>query len=308
MATQENFEINIRTIKEKLPESSQIDMGEDFCLMDISYNERLENFAYPCRLDGNVMLFCIRGTIRLSVNLNDYEVKEGELIICMAGDIVKVLRPDVSGFEEWHFIMLVMSQGFASDLRIDFKRILNEGFIPLSTPVIKIDENAREILQDHLRLIEKVASTKGELYRDSIRSLVSSIVSVLASQWFAEVGNLKAMKRTDANTRSNHKRLIFEQFIQLVSENYLQLRQVAFYSDKLCLSSKYLSKLVKEVSGKPAPEWIDSYVMLEAKHLLKYSHMPIKEIVYRLNFPNQTVFYKYFKAHTGMTPTDYRNS
>lgn len=119
---------------------------------------------------------------------------------------------------------------------------------------------------------------------------------------------MKARKRVGSNSRSNHKRLIFEQFIQLVSENYLHQRQVAFYSDKLCLSPKYLSKLVKEVSGKPAPEWIDSYVMLEAKHLLKYSHMPIKEIVYRLNFPNQTVFYKYFKAHTGMTPTDYRNS
>ena len=83
---------------------------------------------------------------------------------------------------------------------------------------------------------------------------------------------------------------------------------MAFYADKLCLSPKYLSKLIKEVSGKPAPEWIDSYVMLEAKHLLKYSNLPIKEIVYRLNFSNQTVFYKYFKAHTGMTPTDYRNS
>ena len=164
MSTRENYEINIRTIKEKLPESSQIDMGEDFCLMDISYNERLENFAYPCRLDGNVMLFCISGSIRLSVNLNEYEIKEGELIICMAGDLVKVSRPDASVYGEMHFIMLVMSHGFASDLRIDFKRILNEGIIPMSTPVIRIDDNVREILSDHLRLIGKVASAKGELY------------------------------------------------------------------------------------------------------------------------------------------------
>ena len=83
---------------------------------------------------------------------------------------------------------------------------------------------------------------------------------------------------------------------------------MAFYADKLCLSPKYLSKLIKEVSGKCAPEWIDAYVMLEAKQLLRYSDMAIKEIVYRLHFPNQTVFYKYFKAHSGMTPTEYRNS
>ncbi len=308
MTVQKNFEANIRTIKEKLPESSQIDMGEDFCLMDIRYDGKLEHIGYPCRLDGNVMLFCINGSIRLSVNLNEYEIKEGELIVCMAGDLVKVSRPDASVCGELHFVMLVMSHEFASDLRIDFKRILNEGILPMSTPVIRIDKSVWEILGEHLRLIGKVASAKGELYKDSVRSLVSSLVSVLGSQWLAEVGNLKAEEGAAVNSGSNHKRLVFEQFLKLVSENYSQQRQMAFYADKLCLSPKYLSKLVKEVSGKLAPEWIESYVMLEAKHLLKYSHMSIKEIVYRLNFPNQSVFYKYFKAHTGMTPTDYRNS
>ena len=173
--------------------------------------------------------------------------------------------------------------------------------------MIRLNETVRESLGDHLKLIAKIASGKGELYKDSVRSLVSSLVSVLGSQWFSEVDNLKSRRRTGTDPRSNHKRLIFEQFQRLVSENYSQQRQMAFYADKLCLSPKYLSKLVKEVSGKSGPDWIDSYVKLEAKHLLKYSHMPIKEIVYRLNFPNQTVFYKYFKAHTGMTPTDYRN-
>ena len=54
-----------------------------------------ENFGYPCRLDGNVMLFCINGSIRMSVNRNDYEIKEGELIICTDGDKVKVPRPEI---------------------------------------------------------------------------------------------------------------------------------------------------------------------------------------------------------------------
>jgi AraC-like DNA-binding protein len=85
-------------------------------------------------------------------------------------------------------------------------------------------------------------------------------------------------------------------------------RNVGFYADKLCLTPKYLSKLIKTTSGKSAPEWIDSYVILEAKNLLKYSDIAIKEIVYRLNFPNQSVFYKFFKARTGMTPSEYRNS
>jgi AraC-like DNA-binding protein len=82
---------------------------------------------------------------------------------------------------------------------------------------------------------------------------------------------------------------------------------MAFYADKLCLTPKYLSKLIKQASGKSAPEWIDNFVILEAKNLLKYTNLAIKEIVFQLHFPNQSVFYKFFKAHTGMTPSEYRN-
>ena len=102
--------------------------------------------------------------------------------------------------------------------------------------------------------------------------------------------------------------MVFDQFIKLVSQNYTVHRNVGFYADKLCLTPKYLSKLIRDTSGRSAPDWIDSYVVLEAKNLLKYSNATIKEIVYTLNFPNQSVFYKFFKARTGMTPTEYRNS
>ena len=74
------------------------------------------------------------------------------------------------------------------------------------------------------------------------------------------------------------------------------------------MTPKYLSKLIKQTSGRSAPQWIDGFVILEAKNMLRYSEIPIKEIVYRLNFPNQSVFYKYFKMHTGMTPSAYRKS
>jgi YesN/AraC family two-component response regulator len=83
---------------------------------------------------------------------------------------------------------------------------------------------------------------------------------------------------------------------------------MSFYASKLCLTPKYLSKLIKQASGRSAPDWIDSFVILEAKNMLKYSDISIKEIVYKLHFANQSVFYKFFKSHTGITPSEYRNS
>ena len=107
---------------------------------------------------------------------------------------------------------------------------------------------------------------------------------------------------------TGRSRMLFEQFIRLVADYHMQYRNVGFYADKLCLTPKYLSRLIKNATGKSAPEWIDAYVILEAKNLLKYSNNTIKEIVYKLNFPNQSVFYKFFKVRTGMTPSEYRKS
>ena len=81
-----------------------------------------------------------------------------------------------------------------------------------------------------------------------------------------------------------------------------------FYADKMCLTPKYLSKVIKEKSSKSASEWIDNYVTLEARALLKSTNMTIRQISDELNFPSQSFFGKYFKRHQGMSPKEYRKN
>lgn len=303
-----DFNVSIRTLKKELPETSQIGIGDDVCLFNIKYNGIDDKFSKPIRLVGNVMVFCVKGSVHMSVNLNEYDVKEGCLVVLTDQDIVKVEKGSDDDIRDLHWVVIAMSQNFLTNFRVDFRKILSEGVALIETPVLHLDQNIRGYFEDYLKLIGKLANSELPMYKDAVRSLISSMVSIAAGQWIADINRLRDEKVVKLNSRSEHKTLTFRQFIKLVSENYTQQRQVIFYADQLCISPKYLSKLVKDVSGKSAPEWIDSYVLLEAKHLLKYSDMPIKEIVFRLNFSNQTVFYKYFKAHTGMTPTDYRNS
>ena len=94
--------------------------------------------------------------------------------------------------------------------------------------------------------------------------------------------------------------------ISLVSKHHVRERGVGYYADRLNLSPKYLSKVIKKVSGRSAPEWIDGFVVLEAKSLLRYSGMSVKEIAAALNFNSQSLFYKFFLSHTGMSPSAYR--
>ncbi len=95
-------------------------------------------------------------------------------------------------------------------------------------------------------------------------------------------------------------------FILAVSEHFRTERQVSFYAHKLCITPKHLSSVIKEISGRTASDWIENYVVMEAKVLLKTTDMTIQEIAVYLNFANQSFFGKYFKHHTGVSPTTYR--
>ena len=83
---------------------------------------------------------------------------------------------------------------------------------------------------------------------------------------------------------------------------------MAWYAQQLCISPKYLSEMVKQASKRTPNDWIDNYVIMEARVLLKNSAKSIKQIAEELHFPNQSFLGKYFKEHVGMSPTAYRKS
>ena len=83
---------------------------------------------------------------------------------------------------------------------------------------------------------------------------------------------------------------------------------MAFYASQLYITPKYLSLLIKEATGRSAAEWIDEFVIMEAKNMLRFSGKNVQQVAYDLNFPNQSAFGKYFKHLTGMSPTRFQRS
>lgn len=302
MENQNTYNLNVEKLQNVFPDTQWVGIEKDFCMLNVSYDGNIRVMEYPCRFDGLLMLYCIGGHVKLSVNLNEYEVSSNHLVITTPGKILKVA--EVPEDKDLRYIMLAMSPEFASELRIDMKPLINDGIALMETPVIGLEEDKIKLLNQYLSLMAQVITMTGDYRNDALRSLVSSMFCTIAGVWREKMEKVRSTT-PQSTTRS---RMIFEQFIKLVSEYHVKYRNVGFYADKLCLTPKYLSKLIKTASGKSAPEWIDAYVILEAKNLLKYSDMAIKEIVYRLNFPNQSVFYKFFKARTGMTPSEYRAS
>jgi len=303
MENQNTYNLNVEKLQNAFPDTQWVGIGKDFCMMNVCYDGNIIHvMEYPCRFDGLLLLYCISGHVKLSVNLNEYEVSSNHLVITTPGKILKVA--EMPEKQDLKYIMIAMSPEFASELRIDMKPLINDGVALMETPVIGLEEDNVKLMSQYLSLMADVTKMKGNYQNDALRSLMSSMLCTIAGIWSEKIE--EARKTSPQST--SRSRMIFEQFIRLVSEYHTRYRNVGFYADKLCLTPKYLSKLIKTASGKSAPEWIDAYVILEAKNLLKYSDITIKEIVYRLNFPNQSVFYKFFKARTGMTPSEYRAS
>ena len=99
---------------------------------------------------------------------------------------------------------------------------------------------------------------------------------------------------------------LFQQFMNLLSNNTAKHQTVAYYADQLCISPKYLSAICKQSTGKTANEWIREHVMEDIRYYLQQTDLSIKEICDRLGFPNPSFFGKYVKEHFGMTPSKMR--
>lgn len=302
--------IDLQQFKALAPIIEEMSIGNDFVIGEVS-GKRMENseailktLQYPVRFDGFIIFYLKKGHFTIDVNLNSYELRENSLMIQVPGNIIKVTKFNEERLGDAEMVFVLISKEFMSGIRFDFLKVFQDSMRLLDNPCITLDESQIALANDYFNLARKIISAPFTNKREIIGSLLTSLTYLSTDVWKQKIDEARRKTDSQHNARLNQ---IFERFIALVNEYHCSERGMAFYADKLCLTPKYLSKLIKQASGRSAPDWIDEFVILEAKNLLKYTNMAIKEIVFQLHFPNQSVFYKFFKAHTGMTPSEYRN-
>jgi len=300
--------IDIRRILALAPIIDEYSLGSDLILGEVS-GKRVEKseamlamLKYPVRFDGYMIFFLRKGHFTIDLNLNTYEVKPNSLLMNVPGNIIKLSSYDEDHIGDAELYFVLASREFMSGIRFDFNKLFQESLTLWKNPCITLTEEDQALAQEYFTLARNVILSKQLNKKEILGSLVTSFTYVTMDVWTRE---LNESRKTESPSSARMNQL-FERFLSLVTEYHNTERGMAFYAEKLCLTPKYLSKLVKEASGQSGPAWIDSFVILEAKNMLKYSDKTIKEIVYALHFPNQSVFYKFFKAHTGMTPSEYR--
>ena len=148
-------------------------------------------------------------------------------------------------------------------------------------------------------LIRKAVDPENQYRRESVILLLRIL--------FLDIYNHYKVNSLDSTaTIDVHKKELTHKFFQLVMSNYKVNRSVTFYANSLCITPKYLTMVVKEVSGKSAKDWITEYMILELKGLLTNSTLNIQEIVEKTQFSNQSSLGRFFRRHTGLSPLQYR--
>lgn len=251
---------------------------------------------FPTHLDIGVIGICISGKAQVEINLNSYTFEENSIIIMRGGDIVTGGKMDDNFMAAFIGVSSSFLQGATNPLPIQFPLMLHLK----DHPMIKITKEETDGLIDYYEFIWKqLKNEKHEFRKEMIRSLLRAMVIQL---WGIL---MRRFPDTDIQRRDRKSELTGQFFVKL-QQNYKEERSVNFYADSLYVTPKHLSTVVKNVTGRTTSNWIDDYVILEAKAILKNSSFSVQQIALDLNFSDQSFFAKFFKKHTGMSPSEYR--
>ena len=284
-------------IRQMVPSGISLGIGDDFFISRLQEKPAFNYLKYPFRIDCYVAAYCVEGSVDCSVNLTDYHLTAGTLLLFTPGNIVKITED-----RDLHLTLICASTSFISGIGINPSKFLVEAMDVLSDPCIHLSPDETAMLHKYVNLALDITKTNPQFLKESIGGLVSSVFY----QFAGFLADSKRRQDMETPVRTTRQRQMLEQFIKLAINDHAREHLVGYYADKMCVTPKYLSKIVKETSGRSVPDWLSELLILDAKNMLRHSDMTIKEISAQLNFPSQSFFFRFFKNHTGQTPTQYR--
>lgn len=287
--------MEIRTI-DRIPSNSPIAACVDNIALFDSLS-KISGLTLPAKIDFILSVMCENGSLILNYDQRTFTLTKNCIMVLRPGHVVNSYQ--ASADFRGHCIMV--SSDYLGDTLPSMSRILPCMVSVMDRPVIKLsDEEAQNQLELYNILRKKAYDSGDRPFR------TETVGSMLKALFFETLGLYSEHSSDKSVGKIRRKDAILYDFIQYVERDFRTERSVGYYAEKLCVSPKHLSAMVKEASGRTAGDWIDSYVIMEAKIMLRNTGMTVQEISAKLNFANQSFFGKYFKHLVGMSPKDYR--
>lgn len=271
-------------------------IGTDILLIDNTEEMADVSLEYePFKVDMTMTIIYEQGWADLKINMHEYHIEAPAVLIALNGQIYQPLGHS----EDLKSKVILMSRDFSNGLFMNVGEVLPLQSSILKNPVMKM-ENKQDVFGQFYQLLLNIMASPFNEYK-------LEVAKHLTLSMFYGYSNHKHQVQ-EAPNHSTRQEEIYENFIELVSKHYRKERELGFYADRLCITPKYLSALIKELTGKTALDIIEEYAIAECKALLLSTKMSIQQISDEMNFSSQSAFGKFFKRLTGMSPKEYRKN
>lgn len=241
--------------------------------------------------DGLLFNICIKGNATITIDYKEYPVSANSMVVILPKHICSI--KDCS--RDLDIRMISVSSDFLCQLPItpDFnllKRIVIQ-------PCVRLDEDKMDDLLKIHSIINRYDSDD-RLSGQIQDALVHSMILITASSF----GKLPQ----DTSRNFTRQEALARKFFDLLIDSGEVKRSVSYYADRLCVTPKYLTTVIKSVSNHPAQNWINEAAIINAKRYIMTTDLTINQIADRLHFLTASSFVRFFRIHTGYTPLDYR--
>lgn len=252
----------------------------------------------PLVLTYGAILICRKGRAVLNVNYKDWELYEGAVITVFPNDVVELRNVSPSEFS-LEFEVLKYNPSLLREASLQLEQTvyssLREDRCRQDTPVVT-------------NIINGMFSLLKVYFDQSECTCISQLVLFQLKAFF--IGFHEYLQRNPQyrpdDVKSYRVRELFNRFMMLLERDYKQSRDVNYFAEQMHITSKYLTNIVRQVTGHTPKTIIDQYVILQLKMQLGRTGQSIKEMAWEYHFTDVSFFCRYFKRHTGLTPQQVR--
>lgn len=277
----------------ELNDSFENIFASDFWMQDYIDPSMFSMVTDPVKFTATASILVRTGHCRAIINLREYDIQAPAVVNVRQSQILHVLETD----KDFTASCVIMSKRFTDNLFLILKDSRNY-LEAVRSPVTLLDTALLAEFEEQYALMRRIANMNSKyLYQIQVLGMSSFFLRICERCY--PVGK---------DTKPNAALKLHQNFLNMVERDFKSHRDLDHYADALAVTTKHLSRTVKSVTGFSAVEWIDRYVVLEAKVLLKSSNLSIQQISDSLGFQTQSLFGKYFKKRLGMSPKDFRNT
>lgn len=269
------------------------------------FTSRLEEWQDgPQVITYGAILICRKGKAMLNINYKEWHLHEGAVITVFPNDVVELKVNSNVELADGAFAFEVEILKYNASL-------LREASLQLEQTVYSSlrEDRCRQDTPVVTNIIDSMFALLKVYFNQSECTCISQLVLLQLKAFFVgfhEYLQRNPQNRPDDEVKSYRVRELFNRFMMLMERDYKQSRDVNYYAEKMSITSKYLTNIVRQVTGHTPKTIIDQYVILQLKMQLHRSSQSIKEIAWEYHFTDVSFFCRYFKKHTGLTPQQVR--